>query len=91
MENHTKYQDSIYFRSADDATLYVNLYIPSTLRWAERGLTVTQSGAFPTAGRTHADCRWPRPRRPAAAGPLVVDRRLQRAHQRSPAPCEGRA
>ena len=31
MENHTKYQDSIYFRSADDSALYVNLYVASTL------------------------------------------------------------
>src|SRR6185295_17372573 len=26
LENHTKYQDSIYFRSADGAALFVNLY-----------------------------------------------------------------
>ena len=29
MENHTKYQDSIYFRSVDDSALYVNLYADS--------------------------------------------------------------
>ncbi len=52
LENHTKYQDSIYFRSADEGTLFVNLYVPSMLHWAERGLTVTQSGSFPTAGRS---------------------------------------
>ncbi len=50
MENHTKYQDSIYFRSADGATLYVNLYIPSTLRWEERGLTITQDTGYPLEG-----------------------------------------
>lgn len=37
MENHTKYQDSVYFRSAGGDALYVNLYIASTLRWPERG------------------------------------------------------
>jgi DUF1680 family protein len=50
MENHTKYQDSIYFRSTDDGTLYVNLYIPSTLQWAEKGFTVEQTTAFPFEG-----------------------------------------
>jgi uncharacterized protein len=52
LENHTKYQDTIYFRSADNAVLYVNLYIPSTLRWSERGLTVTQSGDYPRSDTT---------------------------------------
>jgi uncharacterized protein len=45
LENHTKYQDSIYFRSADSRTLYVNLYIASTLRW--EGFTVSQVTDFP--------------------------------------------
>ncbi len=50
MENHTKYQDSIYFRSVDDATLYVNLYIPSTLHWSEKGFTITQQTRYPEEG-----------------------------------------
>ncbi|MES2176411.1 MAG: beta-L-arabinofuranosidase domain-containing protein [Gemmatimonadota bacterium] len=50
MENHTKYQDSIYFRSTDDATLYVNLYIPSTLAWREKGLTIEQATRYPFEG-----------------------------------------
>ena len=50
MENHTKYQDSIYFRSLDGSALYVNLYADSTLRWPERGFTVTQATKFPTEG-----------------------------------------
>ncbi|MBC7894308.1 MAG: glycoside hydrolase family 127 protein [Cytophagaceae bacterium] len=50
MENHTKYQDSIYFRSADDATLYVNLYIPSVLEWREKGFTVEQATRYPFEG-----------------------------------------
>jgi DUF1680 family protein len=45
LENHTKYQDTIYFRSADDKSLYVNLYIASTLRW--NGFTITQETDFP--------------------------------------------
>ncbi|HEV8215306.1 MAG TPA: hypothetical protein VGP95_05715, partial [Gemmatimonadaceae bacterium] len=50
MENHTKYQDSIYFRSADDRTLYVNLYIPSTLEWREKGFTIEQTTRYPFEG-----------------------------------------
>ncbi|MGY4744369.1 glycoside hydrolase family 127 protein [Streptomyces sp. ATMOS53] len=48
LETHTKFQDSVYFRSADDSALYVNLYIPSTLHWTQRGLTITQTTAYPT-------------------------------------------
>lgn len=47
MENHTKYQETIYAQSADGSTLYVNLYIASTLTWAEKGFTVTQVTDFP--------------------------------------------
>jgi DUF1680 family protein len=50
MENHTKYQDSIYFRSADRTTLYVNLYIASTLRWPETGFIVRQETRYPMEG-----------------------------------------
>ena len=50
MENHTKYQDSIYFRSADEATLFVNLYIPSVLEWREKGITIEQSTKYPLEG-----------------------------------------
>jgi DUF1680 family protein len=52
LENHTKYRDSIYFRATDSRTLWVNLYLPSTLEWAERGFRVTQETAFPRAGST---------------------------------------
>jgi DUF1680 family protein len=52
LENHTKYQDAIYFRSARNDVLYVNLYIPSTLRWAQRNVTVTQAGDYPRSSST---------------------------------------
>jgi hypothetical protein len=45
VENFAKAGDSIYFH--DDAGLWVNLFIPSTLRWPERGLTLTQETGFP--------------------------------------------
>ena len=50
MENHARYGDSVYFRG-DDA-LYVNLFIPSTLDWKEKGLKVTQTTRFPEQDRT---------------------------------------
>ncbi|MEP6494265.1 MAG: beta-L-arabinofuranosidase domain-containing protein [bacterium] len=50
MENHTKYQDSIYFRSTDGSTLYVNLYIPSVLEWRGKGITVDQRTRYPFEG-----------------------------------------
>ncbi|GCB43348.1 glycoside hydrolase family 127 protein [Streptomyces sp. NL15-2K] len=50
MENHTKYQDSVYFRSADGSALYVNLYLASTLRWPERGFVIEQTSTYPAEG-----------------------------------------
>ncbi|KAI0876475.1 hypothetical protein GGS24DRAFT_227710 [Hypoxylon argillaceum] len=47
MESHTKYQETVYLRSADGSALWVNLYIPSTLNWAEKGLVVKQETTFP--------------------------------------------
>ena len=44
-ENHTKYQQSAYF--ANDHTLWVGLYMPTTLHWKEKGVTIKQ------------DCLWP--------------------------------
>jgi DUF1680 family protein len=52
LESSTKLQDSIYFRSADNSALYVNLYVPSTLSWTERNVTVKQSTNFPHADTT---------------------------------------
>jgi DUF1680 family protein len=48
LETHTKFQDSIYFRSADDSTLYVNLYLASTLTWPDKGFTIEQATDYPT-------------------------------------------
>jgi DUF1680 family protein len=52
LENHTKYQETIYLKSADGTTLWVNLYAPSTLTWAEKGFTVTQQTTYPREDRT---------------------------------------
>jgi uncharacterized protein len=47
LESHTKYQETVYFRSADGSALWVNLYVPSTLTWAEEGFEVIQETDFP--------------------------------------------
>lgn len=47
LENHTKYQETVYFRSADNRTLWVNLYTASTLNWREKHFTVTQTTDYP--------------------------------------------
>ena len=39
MENHVKYRDSIYFH--DGASIYVNLFIPSSVRWIEKNAVLT--------------------------------------------------
>jgi uncharacterized protein len=45
MENHAKYPDTIYFH--DDRAVWVNLFIPSTVTWRERGITLRQETRFP--------------------------------------------
>ncbi|KAI1368100.1 hypothetical protein F5Y08DRAFT_296527 [Xylaria arbuscula] len=47
MESHTKYQETVYLRAADDSTLWINLYIPSTLSWPDKGFVVKQETDFP--------------------------------------------
>ncbi len=44
-ENHTKYQEAAYFASDDN--LWVALYLPTTLQWKAKGVTIKQ------------DCQWP--------------------------------
>ncbi|MBN2130994.1 MAG: glycoside hydrolase family 127 protein, partial [Sedimentisphaerales bacterium] len=45
MENHARYPESIYFH--DDSALYLNLFIPSTLDWPEKGLALRLDTDFP--------------------------------------------
>lgn len=40
MENHTKYNQAIFFQSPDAKSLYVNLFIPSQLHWKEQNATI---------------------------------------------------
>ena len=50
IENHAKYGDSIYFHEAD--SLFVNLFIPSSLEWKRKGVTLTQTTRFPDEDTT---------------------------------------
>ncbi|MEO6816274.1 MAG: glycoside hydrolase family 127 protein [Edaphobacter sp.] len=49
-EEYAKLSDSIYFH--DDESVYVNLFTPSRLDWAERGLKLRQTTKFPNEERT---------------------------------------
>ena len=50
IENHVKYGEFIYARDGD--TLFVNLYIPSRLRWPEQHLALRQESRFPDQSAT---------------------------------------
>jgi DUF1680 family protein len=59
IENHAKYGDSIYFRGIPGGpqqnSLYVNLFIASTLEWKEKGVTLRQVTSFPETGKTRLE------------------------------------
>ena len=52
IESSTKLQSNIYLKSKDNKALFVNLYIPSTLKWEERQITVEQTTRFPKEDHT---------------------------------------
>ena len=60
LESNTKLQDSIYFRSADNRALYVNLFVPSTLTW-------TRAQGHRAAGDRLSLCRYDTAHREGAA------------------------
>lgn len=66
MESHAKHGDSIWW--ADDKTLYLNLFIPSELDWAERKLAVTLDTTMPLGGSATLTVR----RAPRAAHSIAV-------------------
>jgi uncharacterized protein len=59
MENHARYGDAIYFH--DDASLYVNLFIPSELNWREKNLVLRQETKFPESDSTRLTFQCGRP------------------------------
>ena len=50
VEEYAKLNDSIYWRDHDG--LYVNLFIPSELDWAEKGFTLRQETEYPRSEST---------------------------------------
>lgn len=50
LENHAKYGEMIYAHRGNN--LYVNLFIPSTLQWEEKGVSVKQETSFPDESKT---------------------------------------
>jgi uncharacterized protein len=59
IENHARYGENIYARNG--SKLLVNLFIPSTLEWRERGITVTQETRFPDSQSTRLRFRCKEP------------------------------
>lgn len=50
IENHAKYGEMIYARTADE--LFVNLFIPSRLKWNEKKTEIVQENNFPDEAAT---------------------------------------
>lgn len=63
MENHGKYNELIYTHQKD--TLYVNLFIASTLNWKEKQFVMEQETTFPAEGHTNLHIK-------AGAGKKVI-------------------
>jgi len=63
IENHAKYGDSLYFHAADGHALYITQFVASSLRWREKGVTLTQKTQFPEKDTTQLSlsCAAPTP------------------------------
>lgn len=59
VENHVKYQEAAYFVGGD--TIWVALYMPSTARWDEHGVTLRQECEWPAEASTISfdECKKP--------------------------------
>lgn len=67
VEEFSKLNDSIYWR--DNQGLYVNLFIPSELNWAEKGFKLRQETRYPESTNTTLTV--------TAAGPEAIAMRLR--------------
>ena len=61
MENFAKLGDSIYFH--DEQALYVNLFIASTVEWADKQVSLRQTTAFPDEASTRLSVHTAKPTR----------------------------
>lgn len=50
LENHGKYGELIY--AHNDKDIFINLFIPSILKWKEKGIRLTQDTRFPYDGKS---------------------------------------
>ncbi|MCO5945627.1 glycoside hydrolase family 127 protein [Mucilaginibacter flavidus] len=71
MENHVKYNESIYSRGAD-GSVYVNLFIPSVLNWTAKGLSLKQESNLPANDHISFTVNTSKP------GPLTI--RIRKPH-----------
>jgi hypothetical protein len=51
VEEYNKLSDTIYYN--DGTNLWVNLFLPSSLDWKEKGVALVQTTRFPEEARTH--------------------------------------
>ncbi|MDT0269692.1 glycoside hydrolase family 127 protein [Streptomyces sp. DSM 44915] len=79
LENHARYGELVYGLSDDAAELFVQLFVPSELRWPERDVTVRLESELPAGERVVLTVRTPDPstfplrvRRPSWAASCVV-------------------
>lgn len=74
MENHSKYQEQLFSHDGVH-TLYINLFIPSSLTWKKGKMKITQSGDFPVnrISSIHLDNQPPRDRVIAIRKPAWSD------------------
>ena len=61
LENHGKYGELIY--AHNDKDIFVNLFIPSSLNWNERKITLTQNTKFPFAEKSELKLKLSKPQR----------------------------
>jgi len=59
LENHAKYGELIYAHSNDE--LYVNLFIPSLVRWMDKRVILTQQTRFPDEPKTTLEIKAAKP------------------------------
>jgi DUF1680 family protein len=79
IENHATYGAAIYFHGTDQKTLYVNQFLPSTLNWRQKSITLRQETKFPAGDTTRLALTCARPtkfalkiRRPTWAPGMTV-------------------
>lgn len=50
LESAVRYQETVYAHSADQTTLFVNLFMSGSLNWSDKGVALTQETDYPRDG-----------------------------------------